>query len=242
MDGSQPRTTPRRIGHAKHTPPRQLQTLSAVDALAASLRQDILAGRLGAGEPIAEVQVVERYGVTRPTVRAALQLLVHNRLLVRQANRSAYVPRLTAGDVSDVFLVRRVLEIEAIERLCSRRVYPDRARRALRQLEALTASDPPEEVIELDLAVHCAVVEGVGSARLLNAYTEAVDETRLGIAQRGNVAYTPAALAADHRRVAEQVNLGMARDAVRVATAHLDASFRRMTEASSQTAMVEGAE
>src|SRR3954469_22699884 len=97
----------------------KIARVSVIDALAASLRERVLSGALLPGKPLPEAELAAQYGVARPTIRAAIQQLTLTGLLVREANRSAYVPRLTPDQVRDLFAVRMLIEIEAIRTVSS---------------------------------------------------------------------------------------------------------------------------
>ena len=74
----------------------------AQEALVESLRGRILAGSSRQGAPLSDVSLATEYGVARPTLRAAVQALVHEGLMRREPRRRAYVPRPAAGDIRDL--------------------------------------------------------------------------------------------------------------------------------------------
>ena len=84
--------------------------ISTTEAVVVSLRDKILDGAIEPGQPLPEADLTREFGVARPTVRAAIQTLCHEGLLQRERNRSAFVPRLTAADVRDLFSVRIPIE------------------------------------------------------------------------------------------------------------------------------------
>jgi GntR family transcriptional regulator len=64
----------------------------AHEAITGALRQDIEAGRLGSGDQLpTELALVERFGVSRYTVRAALQQLARDGLITRRAGHGTFV-------------------------------------------------------------------------------------------------------------------------------------------------------
>src|ERR1700712_4054400 len=86
---------------------------SLVDASTARIRASILNGELGPGVQLREVELGEALGVGRHSLRAALQALAHEGLVRHEPNRGAFVPRITAADVEDIFRLRLALESEA---------------------------------------------------------------------------------------------------------------------------------
>ena len=75
------------------------------------LREMILAGELPAGERIAELTVVQRLGISRTPVRAALMRLEQEGLLEAMAGGRGYRVRLfSEADVADAIELRGTLE------------------------------------------------------------------------------------------------------------------------------------
>ena len=189
--------------------PTTLRTVSVVDAVAEALRRAILSGRVEPGGRLTEAALSERYDVPRQTVRSALQTLVIEGLLVREPNRSVYVPQLTLDDIDDLFAVRTMVEEEATGRLVDRAVEPTAAWHALRVLEALPADADWDVVTSLDFELHQAVVDAVGSPRLSKIYAGIAAEVRLAIAQLllgGDD--SPSVRAREHRLVLEAIASG----------------------------------
>ena len=63
------------------------RTVSAHEALVDSLRDRILGGEFVPGAPLSDVELAAAYGVARPTLRAAVQTLVHEGLMRREPRR-----------------------------------------------------------------------------------------------------------------------------------------------------------
>src|SRR5690242_107843 len=116
-----------------------LGRVSTVDALVAALRERIISGEIPPGAQLREVELSERYGVGRHSLRAAFQALTHEGLLSHEPHRGVFVPQLAAADVRDLFIVRTALETEAVRLLVTRGVAIDAAVAAT---EALTGSEP----------------------------------------------------------------------------------------------------
>jgi DNA-binding GntR family transcriptional regulator len=204
---------------------RGLQTVSVVDALAASLREAIVRGELSAGTSVSEAQLAQRYQVARPTARAALQTLTHDGLLVRQPNRSVFIPRMTLDDARDVFRIRRMVELDAVEHHAASGIVPRGAAQATRQLELLDDEAPWHEATALDLSIHRELVAGVGSPRLLRTFETIADETRLCIAHLRPSYESFEPLAAEHRELLDAIQSADVNAARATLNAHLDASL-----------------
>ena len=160
-----------------------VRPISTHQAVVASPRVRILDGEIEPGVRLPELELATELGVARPTVRAAIQTLCHEGLLVREANRSARVPVLTREDILDLFSVRIPLECLVVRAVLERGAPRDGAREAVRVMEALPAGAPWSRVVAADGDFHQALVSAVGSSRLLRVYGALSGEIRLCVAQ-----------------------------------------------------------
>lgn len=70
----------------------------------------ILEQRLGPGTKLGEDEVGAIYGVSRTIVRAALQSLAHEGIVVIEKNRGAFVAHPSVKEAAEVFAARRLIE------------------------------------------------------------------------------------------------------------------------------------
>src|SRR5918996_1464117 len=85
-----------------------LEHSSTVERVADELRRAVFEGEIESGTPLREVALAESLGVSRPTVREALALLVAEGLATREPNRGVSVANPEAQSVRDVCRARRV--------------------------------------------------------------------------------------------------------------------------------------
>ena len=205
-----------------------LRPLSTTDALIGALRDQILAGELTAGTELPEGRVAAQFGVARPTVRTAVQTLVHEGLLRREPNRTAYIPRLTEDDVRDLFLVRTPLEVHAARTLIERGVRPVAAEQALEQLEA----DGTEQaswtaVVDAALGFHRGLIDAVESPRLGRVFGSLEGEFRLCFAQmKQATGGLPANRVVEHRQIFDAIIRRDTEEATELLRTHLDGGAR----------------
>ncbi len=159
-----------------------LRTVSVVDALVSSLRTRVLDGELDAGVGLTETDIATEYEVSRPTAKTAINQLVLEGLLRREAHKSAYVPNLSRDDVDDLFLVRIPLELEVVRRVAADAV-PEAAGQAVRDLATVGAEAGHGEFVEADLRFHRVLVRAVGSPRLTRLYQALSGEIHLSMVQ-----------------------------------------------------------
>ena len=206
-----------------------LQSVSATEALARALRNRILGGEIAPGTRLPELELVRSYGVARPTVREALQLLVHQGLLQRRPNHTASVLELTPEAVGDIFFARTPIELHAVRTLAQRGADIPAARDAVERFEALGDEVGWSDVVEADMAFHMALMDAVGSPRLARVYAVLEGEIRLCIAQLRPAWHTPSALAEEHRQVLDGILAGTVSAAVARMREHLDKAVRDLT-------------
>ena len=206
--------------------PFRLRPVPATEALAVALRDRILSGEVPPGTRLPELELVAQYGVARPTVREALHRLVHEGLLQRKPNHSAWVPDLTPESVSDIFFARIPLELHAVQTLVERGTEVPAAREAVGQLQSVPEDAHWSEVVQADLGFHRALIAAVGSPRLSRLHASLESEIRLCLAQLRPIWHTPAALAEEHRQVHELIVAGSAAAAVARMREHLEKAVR----------------
>lgn len=200
-----------------------IKPLSAVGALADALRRRVLSGEIEPGTPLPEQEIAAAYGVARPTVREALARLVHEGLLRRERNRSAYVPEVTLADLDDLMFVRRPLEDLMAQAVAGRRV-PE-AEAALARMDVLGVDAPWSDAVAEHMALHQALIEAVGSPRLERLYGSLAAETRLGLVRLRRVYEERDVLVREHRELLDAIANGPAQAARKAVAAHLGHSW-----------------
>ena len=206
-----------------------VQPISTTEAVVASLRARILDGRIEPGVRLTEVELAEEFGVARPTVRAAIQTLCHDGLLVRERNRSAHIPVLTRDDILDLFSVRIPLECLVVRAVLERGASLTPARDAMAVMEALPDDAGWHQVVAADGAFHHALVRAVGSPRLERLYASLSGEIRLCVAQLRPSWASPSAIGHEHHEVLDVLETGDVKAAEARMTAHLERAVRDLT-------------
>jgi DNA-binding GntR family transcriptional regulator len=86
------------------------------EAMAAALRGELLAGVLRPGAELSQVELAERFGVSRIPVRDALRILAADGLVEIEINRGARAISLTPDQVREVYDLRILLECDCLRR------------------------------------------------------------------------------------------------------------------------------
>jgi DNA-binding GntR family transcriptional regulator len=153
------------------------------DAIYEALRERILDQREPPGGTVTEKAVADRFGVARPTAKAALERLVAEGLLRRTTHKTARVPELTRDDIVDLYANRAVVEEAAIRLLAKMGTAPVEALDAQRVIEVAATSPESARVAghlaRADIAFHRALVEAQPSPRLARLHALLMGEIEL---------------------------------------------------------------
>jgi len=142
------------------------------------LRERIVRGELRSGTQFGEQQLTAALGVSRNTLREAFQILIGERLLVREPHRGVFVRRLDATDVRDIYNVRRLVECAALARPAEPRGLVE-MRAAVRQGRSAARRHDWYDVGTADVRFHVAVTALGGSGRLDRVMRALFAELRL---------------------------------------------------------------
>jgi DNA-binding GntR family transcriptional regulator len=151
---------------------------SVADRVAYELRLQLAEGVLLPGTRLTESTIAEDLGVSRNTVREAFAELAAERLVVRHPNRGVFVASLEAGDIHDVYTVRRAIEVSAIRAGGS----PEQVaavRAAVEEGKAAAAANDEEGLGNANQHFHGAIVALAGSRRLDTIMSQVLAEMRL---------------------------------------------------------------
>ena len=151
--------------------------------VAEALREQIADGSFRSGERLSEERIAAAFGVSRNTLREAFQLLTRERLLVHRLNRGMFVRELTAGDVADLYRVRRLIECGALR---DAETVPVRALRAMHAAvsdgQEAAARERWADVGTASIHFHQALTSISGSPRAEEVMRRILAEFRLAYA------------------------------------------------------------
>ena len=183
----------------------------------------ILEQRLGPGTKLGEDEVGAIYGVSRTIVRAALQSLGHEGIVVIEKNRGAFVAHPSVKEAAEVFQARRLIEPVLTELAAG---ACDEAGAALlrshlemeRQAER-TGDD--RAAIRLSGEFHLVIARIAGHRIYENFLRELVSRSSL-IIMLYRRSRSQCCKVDHHSALVEAITEGWAADAVRQMTEHLD--------------------
>lgn len=179
------------------------------------LLAEIAAGSLRPGSILREMELSDRFKVSRTPVREALFRLKEHGLAVDDG-RSVRIRTLSVRDITDLYFVRRALELTAVRRAWGRLTAED--------FDLLHEADPrtdedPVKCARYDLALHRTIADRSGNVLLAKTLRRLHNQVLLVCRPIGN-------RVAEHRAIIEALRTGDRRDAVRAMARHLAAAFR----------------
>lgn len=180
--------------------------MRASDRAYRTLLDEIQSGRLAPGSVLGEVEQAARLGVSRTPLREALGRLGADGLVVQQSPRVTVVSDVDAGDIRELFEVRRALE-ETAARLAAERgdaatfaALADEF--AAASVDGASETDDYYAVIErFDTALDGAVDNDYLTSALRTIRTHLVRVRRLARDNPGRLA----ASVAEHRLIARAI-------------------------------------
>lgn len=213
-----------------------LSVTTLPEAVYEAMRERILAQREPPGATVTEQAVADRFGVARPTAKAALERLVSEGLLERSAHKTARVPQLDREDIVDLYANRAVIEEAALGLLAASHAVPAAALSAQDVLVAAAASPASASrdtgpLARADIAFHRALVEGQHSPRLARLHSLLMGEIELCTGQV--LAHQLLALdhvVEQHQGIIDAVAEGDPERAGRLTRAHIEGARDRLLD------------
>lgn len=204
--------------------------LSKADRVYAAVKRAIIRGDLAPGAAIDKALLCDRFGVSRLPVTNAINRLAFERLVLIERQRGSFVARIRLDDVVQWMTARRAIEAdlaaEAARRLPAATI--EAMRRNLRYQATAVGGDDYDGFLELDVAYHALLTDGLGAARvaeILDSLRAHLDRVRrLLLPEPGRIATT----LDEHRAVQAAIEAGTPAAAARAMRRHLDSVIARL--------------
>lgn len=131
--------------------------------LASGLKQAIMDGRLGRGHRVIEGRWAKEFGAAKASVREAINLLIAEGYLVKDAGRSARGVNYREQDVAHLYQVRSALEGLAAELACINGADLTGLESAFERMFRATESNDMKALLQSDVGFHLALIESAGN-------------------------------------------------------------------------------
>jgi DNA-binding GntR family transcriptional regulator len=92
-----------------------MKILGVTESAARLLRQEIIMGKIAPGAKLNEIELSNRYGISRPPLREAFRKLEYENLVENVPRKGTYVTEISPEDCEQVYFTRRMLEGAAID-------------------------------------------------------------------------------------------------------------------------------
>jgi DNA-binding GntR family transcriptional regulator len=197
----------------------------SAERVAELLREEMVEGALLPGTPLREPALCERLGVSRNTLREALRLLGAAGLVHFGLYRGATVRQLGPADIGDIYIIRRTLELRAVEQT----VHVSEAN--LAAISSLVDNQEQyarlglwPEVATTSLRFHQALVALLGSNQLDAFFSNVIAQLRLLFAEAREIDTFQSPWVQRDREICDLIMRGRREQAAQALSTYLDTS------------------
>jgi DNA-binding GntR family transcriptional regulator len=187
------------------------------EQIAQRLRNDILSGRLVEGERLSEMDLAERFGVSRGPVREALVQLLHEGMLVKQSNAGVKVAPAAPDSIRELLIpLRRTIETYAL-RVCFHELTAKDFRaweEILQRLQFACQQRDYAGTAEQDVALHRSILVRARQPDLLAVWQTMVARIRRHFRESHANYADPMAIYEEHRALIDAFRTGDLEQAV----------------------------
>jgi DNA-binding GntR family transcriptional regulator len=145
------------------------------------IKADVLQFEFLPGERLVELDLVDRYGVSRTPIREALRRLAHEGLLTRHERGGHFVRRYDISAYEDVYAVRTVLECWAARLACETRTDEDIVELTTAWREGYVPDEVPLDgsYTAPDERFHLAIARATGNSYLVTSLEAIHDQLHI---------------------------------------------------------------
>lgn len=164
---------------SKREPGRSRRNGVLTGEVVRSLRTAIFQGEFRPGDPLPEMHLAKRFGVSQAVIREALSTLSHTGLVKRFPNKGTFVTNLTPAEIAEHVRLRLLLEttlwLDAAHRATSAAL--NKLGEKLEVMKIAVASEDYHEIAQADLEFHREIWRISGDstmAKILDQITTAL--------------------------------------------------------------------
>lgn len=140
-----------------------------VDKVYRQVKEMAVEYRFRPGERVNEVELAQRFNVSRTPIRQALNRLVHEEYVNFVPNRGFYAREITPEDVRQVYEYRALIETGAYQLACERATLEGIDAVARAWAEVTASEQPSDRLAQADEAFHLSIVELADNPHITNA-------------------------------------------------------------------------
>lgn len=165
--------------------PTRIKPVSRKEAVRIEIRRAIISGTLTPGDKLTETQLASSLGVSRPTIREALNALAEEGFVTKEPYRGLRVAVLSSADVHDMAHTRNALDMVAIDAILA-----DDSGEKFAQIDESWAeyeqgAFDPDPVVQHDshLRLHKAIWQASGNDFLMKLWPVTAAQLTLAFAE-----------------------------------------------------------
>lgn len=145
---------------------------SLSEMVANQMRRMIWDGELPFGERLLEPDLSSRFGVSRSSLREALQILEHEGLVKSEPRKGAHVSTFTEQDLREIYECRLTIEIDASLKALNNMNDQDiqHLESIIDEMKLRIDDEKWTDLLDLDLKFHAHLVNLCGNSRLIHFY------------------------------------------------------------------------
>lgn len=194
------------------------------------LRDQIILGKLNAGERLTEVQIADEFSLSRGTIRSALQELKKEGLVDQLPYRGWAVSELTIRDAFELQSLRSALEALAsklaAEYIDDEKQY--RLKEAFASFEFKAKHANAREVAASDFNLHLCIVQLSGHKHLADMYKLVGGQIRRYIYAANTLVENADELIEQHAPIVDAICAGNAQKAEKLAYQHNEIEGKKL--------------
>jgi DNA-binding GntR family transcriptional regulator len=198
------------------------RTLPIAPQVYNALRQRIVDNRLGPGAPISEAALARRLDISRTPLRAALQQLAGEGLIVTRPQVGSVVAALDTGRLEEAVFMRSALEEAVVRRLAARGMDEEDLAPAFAAQKRAADADDYAAFFREDELFHARLAElaGVPNAwRMVHSVKGHVDRQRYKL--MAGIPYRSMRAFYDHQDIVRHILAGDEEGAAQAMNAHV---------------------
>lgn len=164
-----------------------LRRSSFVDEAYRAIKQRIVGGEFASGAALNIDALARQLGVSNSPIREALRRLENERWVETIPFRGAYVRPHDPAEIADLYELRQMLELAALNKALPKLPAAELARlkAALVEIHAAAQREDPIAYLAADTRFHQALVDMAGNHRLSEIYATLVEQGRCFMLGRG---------------------------------------------------------